>query len=163
MSTYCCPRCRMEVERAARDCAACGKPIAPCTWSVRLSGVGSRAPDAQVVDYARCISPIRAGALALFWGVVVLMGAGGWWMVNGKDDALRELHQKVQEDVRGDAVPTRVRDDAMGLLEIQDGMVRIIKGACAALIVCGGIGVGAEVTSFRLTRRLLGTGSRAAE
>jgi hypothetical protein len=105
--------------------------------------------------------PVRMGFLLFIWGTTALAGAGGLWMVEARMDKVHDLRQQVETDVRGDLVPPGVRADAMGLLEIQDGMIKIIKGTLAMVVGLGVLGIGAELGAFKLTRRLLAVGALA--
>jgi hypothetical protein len=126
---------------------------------MRLSGWGGQAPDAQVVDVMKAEIPLRLAALDLIWGTVALLGAWGQWTVDSKMETYRDFQRKVRDDVRAESVPVPVRNDALGLLEIQDGMFKILQGGFAMMVGLGALGIGVEVVSFTMTRRLLATGS----
>jgi hypothetical protein len=156
MANHACPRCHGEVGKAATDCAACGRPIAPVPWLQRLRGPGRRAPDAQVVDYARAVHPVRTGLLLVLWIGSMLGGAWGMWKVREGLGRHPEMELRVMGSMEGQGVPPHVREGVHALLDGNRSSWEVLDAACFLIVTLGFLGAVGEVAAFRLVRRLLG-------
>lgn len=153
--TYTCWRCRAEAARTARDCASCGKPLAPVPWLRRLLGPGRRAPDVVVADYARRVDPILSGLMLVVYVGILVLGAYGMRVAsqNLAKDALYE--NSVRHSVASRNADDATRDLVDSLMEFRTDSLEFASSAGFLFIVLGVVGVGEVLRSHRRIRRLL--------
>ena len=154
---YRCPHCRAEVEKAAADCGACAKPIAPVSWGRRLRGLPRWAPDRFVEDYAATAFPVRVGLFLVLW--LAVAWGGVYAIVNA--DTMSASHPeevaRVRASLADQEVPENVCEGTLSIMESKSHMYGALSAAGQLLVTVAVLGVLGEVTSFLMMRRLLGT------
>lgn len=92
---------------------------------------------------AICAAALLLAATAL--AIVTTTGTAKWVA----------LKEKVNSDAAAEGVSAVVRHDLLGLLEVGDGFMRILKGNYVLVLVVAVLGIVREARTLLVTRRVL--------